>query len=109
MSTTNDFPIVLVKNLPYDVSTKSLYELAGKFGNIHQLRIPVDEQNKGTCFIVYNNLSNAIKASKSLNGINFQGRYLVSMHYSVDKSKLSEEDFKYRKEQLEKLKLEHSI
>ena len=55
MSTTNDFPIVLVKNLPYDVSTKSLYELAGKFGNIHQLRIPVDVQNKGTCFIVYNN------------------------------------------------------
>lgn len=109
MSTSNDFPIVLVKNLPYDVSTKSLYELAGNFGNIHQIRIPTEEQTKGTCFIVYNNLSSAIKASKGLNGVNFQGRYLVSSLFAVEKAKSSEEDLKFRKEQLEQLKIKHSI
>lgn len=109
MSTTNDFPIVLVKNLPYTVSTEALYELFGNFGNIHQIRIPDNEQNKGTCFVIYNNLANANTASKSLNGINFQGRYLVSLLYSVDKSKLSKEDIIYRKEQLENLKIKYSI
>ncbi|CAI5758430.1 unnamed protein product [Candida verbasci] len=90
------FPIVQVKNLPFNSSSKSLYEFFGKFGNINQIRI-----NEGSCFIIYTNFINAEKAAKVLNGVNFNGRYLITSLYQVDKSKL--DDMKLRKEQLESL------
>lgn len=105
----SEFPIVIVKNLPYSSSTSSLYELFGNYGNIYQVRIANENGQPGTCFIIYNNIESAVKASKGLNGVNFQGRYLVAHLYQVDKSKLSKEDFILRKEQLENLKKHYGI
>lgn len=106
-----DFPIVLIKNLPFNISASSLYELLGKYGNIHQLRVPDNSKDAqpGTCIVIYSNMDSAQKALKELNGINLHGRYIVANLYGVEKSKLTHEDFIYRKEELEKLKQQYGI
>jgi pre-mRNA branch site protein p14 len=105
-----DFPILLVKNLPYNPDISSLYSLFGKYGNINQVRIPESRSNNlGTGFIVYNNFQAAKKAANELNGVNFDGRYIVVSLYHVDKSKLVQEDLQARKLELENLKANHGI
>ncbi|EGW31249.1 uncharacterized protein SPAPADRAFT_56134 [Spathaspora passalidarum NRRL Y-27907] len=106
---SREFPIVLVKNLPYKVSTSSMYEFFGQFGNINQIRISNEESTQGSCFIIYSNLANAIRAANELNGVNFQGRYLVTSLYPVDKSLINKEEMILRKEQLSQLKQQYSI
>jgi pre-mRNA branch site protein p14 len=111
----SEFPIVLVKNLPYTASSEALYGLFGKYGPINQVRVPENSGtgptpgNLGTCFIIYNNVSSAKKAAAELNGVNFEGRYLVSTMYHVDRSKLQQEDLMMRKDQVEKLKRVYGV
>lgn len=102
-----EFPIVLVKNLPYNTSNSSLYEFFGKYGYINQIRI--NSSQPGTCFIIYHNIKNAQRAAQDLNGVNFNGRYLVISMYQVDKSKINEEEMALRQEQLNLLKQQYSI
>lgn len=83
-----DFPIVLVKNLPYEISSEELYELFGTFGNILEVRKGSKPETKGTAFIVYQNLQAAKLSIEKLNGYNFNNRYLVCLLYIVDRSKL---------------------
>lgn len=113
---SHEFPIVLVKNLPFNLQSDTLYQIFGKFGNIHQIRIPdISKSNenandvRGSCIIIYNNYEVAMRAAKELNGVNLQGRYIVASILGIDKSKLSTEDFINRKEELEKLKLQYDI
>lgn len=80
----SDYPIVLVKNIPYDASTSLLYDIFGKFGHIHQLRISDGLVPQGTCYVVYSNLNSAKRAARELNGVNFRSRYLVAHMYAVD-------------------------
>ncbi|CAK7891030.1 hypothetical protein CAAN1_01S03290 [[Candida] anglica] len=110
-SKPSEFPIVLVKNLPYNTSTDVLFNLFVKYGNIHQLRVPESKSDAppGTCIVVYSNISNALQACKRINGINFEGRYLVSSMYQVDPSKFIKEDFVSRVNDLKKLKSEYEI
>lgn len=102
-----DFPIVLLKNLPFNLSSSALYDIVGKYGNIVQVRVPDELEKKeeyyqpGTCLVVYMNLSSAVTAAKELNGVNVHGRYVVASLYGVDTSKLVEEDYVYRKERLQ--------
>lgn len=104
-----DLPIVFVKNLPFDSSTESLFELFSQHGEIYQIRIAKDKTTKGSCFVVYMNLKDALQASKLLNGINFNGRYIVASMYAFDKSKIRGEILELRKEQLELLKSQYQI
>lgn len=109
---SHDFPIVLVKNLPFNTSVPSLYDLLGRYGNIHQLRIPDEaspDKQPGNCIVIYHNFESALKALKELNGVNFHGRYIVAGLYGVDKSKLSHEDYIHRKEELSRLKEAYGI
>ncbi|CAH2354734.1 hypothetical protein CLIB1423_18S02498 [[Candida] railenensis] len=109
----SDFPIVLVKNLPYSTSSDSLFNLFSKYGNIHQIRVPDQSSSEpapaGSCFVIYRNIEAAHQASKRINGINFEGRYLVASIYNVDKAKLSHEDFITRRDELERLKEEYGL
>lgn len=108
----SEFPIVLVKNLPYSSSTDSLYELFARFGNVHQIRISdglSQDAPQGTCIVIFTNLASAQKAVQGANGINFQGRYLVVLMYGVDTSKLDRQQYALRADRLEKLKQEHGI
>ena len=108
MASSSDFPIVLVKNLPYDVSSNSLFDLLSSFGDIHQLRIPDSSQNKGSCFAIYYDMNEAMRAAKRLNGMNYQGRYLVSTIYSVDTSTLGD-NLSTRWSRLQEVKEKYSI
>ncbi|KAG7666206.1 uncharacterized protein J8A68_000251 [[Candida] subhashii] len=109
--------IFSVRNLPYNTSTESLYEFFGKYGNINQIRIPDPRANssssssaqQGTCFIIYNNTTNAIRAAHDLNGVNFNGRYLVTSLYHVDRSKIANEELTLRQEHLNELKKMYEI
>jgi len=111
----SEFPIVLVKNLPYNATSEALYGLFGKYGPINQLRVPENSGNEaspvnlGSCFIIYNNVSSAKKAAAELNGVNFDGRYLVSTMYHVDRSRLEQEDMVMRREHVEKLKQAYGV
>lgn len=96
----SEYPIVLVKNIPYNASTSLLYDVFGKFGPIHQLRISDGLVPKGTCYVVYATLDAARQAAKELNGVNFHSRYLVAHLYTVDAEILRGELLKL-KEQLE--------
>ncbi|ODV93431.1 hypothetical protein PACTADRAFT_52020 [Pachysolen tannophilus NRRL Y-2460] len=106
---SGEFPIILVKNLPYDITSEELYELFGKFGNILQIRKGNQPDTRGSCFITYQNLKSARLANEKLSGYNFGGRYLVVLMYNVDKSKLRDESFTSRKQELENLKKIHGI
>lgn len=79
-----EYPIVLVKNIPFNASTNLLYDLFGKFGTIHQLRISDGLVPKGTCYVIYSSLDSAKQAAKELNGVNFHSRYLVAHMFAVD-------------------------
>lgn len=84
----SQFPIVVVKNLPYDASTALLYDLFSNFGRIHQLRISDGSVPQGTCYVVFNVLDDAVKAARELNGVNFKSRYLVAHMLPVSDEQL---------------------
>lgn len=107
---SRDFPIVQVKNLPYSTSTAALYDLFGRYGSINQIRVPkTTGENAGTAIVIYNNMINAERALKELSGVNYNGRYLVSSLFVVDKSKFIAEDYIHRAENLEKIKKEYGV
>lgn len=112
MARPTDYPIVWGKNLPYRTSVESLYELFGQFGNINQIRIPEKGSSRdilGTCLVVYNNLDHARAAAAGLNGVNYEGRYLVTSLYNVDPTLLEQETFEARTSALHDLKANHGI
>ncbi|ODV63223.1 uncharacterized protein ASCRUDRAFT_73128 [Ascoidea rubescens DSM 1968] len=82
-----EFPIVLVKNLPYEVITQELYDLFNKFGRIVELRKEMKNHLKGDCFVIYSDLKSAKSCAENLNGVNFQSRYLVALLYPIDNHK----------------------
>lgn len=85
----SEFPIVHVKNLPYDASTQLIHELFSKFGHIHQIRISDGSAPAGTCFVIFSDMSSAAKAAKEVNGVNFRSRYLITHLHLVDKAKVA--------------------
>lgn len=91
MARLPEFPIVWARNLPYRASVDSLYELFGSYGAIHQIRMPTQAREiLGTCMVIYSSLENAKTAARELNGVNFEGRYLVTSIFQVNPSTLAE-------------------
>lgn len=84
------FPILQVKNLPYNVKPEDLYELFGQFGNIHQIRLGTDAETRGQAFIIYKNYRNCQLAAEKLRGFNFNGRYLVVSVYTISQERVKE-------------------
>lgn len=72
------YPIVVVKNLPYNASAALLYELFSVYGHVHQVRVLDGLAPQGTCYVVYSEQASASKAARELNGVNFQSRYLIA-------------------------------
>lgn len=109
-----EYPIVWCRNLPYRTSVDALYKLFGQHGNIYQIRVPAKNQSLsrdilGTCMVVYNNLDHARHAAKELNGVNYEGRYLVTSLFQVDSSALADVSLEARTRDLESAKALHGI
>lgn len=78
-----EFPIILLKNLPFEITGDDIHKLCSKYGEILQIRRGTQPHLKGNCFVIFHEVSSAKKAAELLNGINFRGRYIVSLMYSV--------------------------
>lgn len=106
---TNHFGSALfIKNLSYNVTPDELFDLFGKFGAIRQIRQGINNNTKGTAFVVYEDVMEAKQACDKLNGFNFQNRYLVVLYHQIEKVK-KPEDLAERQANLERVKKEHGI
>lgn len=92
----------------YNVTPDELFDLFGKFGAIRQIRQGINNNTKGTAFVVYEDVMEAKQACDKLNGFNFQNRYLVVLYHQIEKVKKPEE-LAERQANLERVKKEHGI
>ncbi len=74
--------ILYVRNLPFKITNKELYDIFGKYGNIRQIRIGNTKDTKGTAYVVYDQLADAKNACENLSGFSVSGRYLVFCIFS---------------------------
>ena len=79
--------ILFVRNLPFKITAKDLYDIFGKYGTIRQLRRGNTIETRGTAFVVYEDIFDAKSAVDSLNGFHVAGRYLVVLYYQPVKNK----------------------
>ena len=77
--------ILYVKNLPYKMKDEELYDLFGRYGAIRQLRKGVNQETRGTAFVIYEDIYEAKAALEALSGFNVKGRYLVVLYHQKDK------------------------
>lgn len=95
--------ILFVKNLPFKITGEELYDLFGKYGAIRQVRLGTSNENKGTAFVVYEDIFDAKKALDHLSGFNVGNRYIVVLYYN--KGKMEEKrSVQQRKAEVAKLK-----
>lgn len=78
---------VYVKNLPYKITSEELYDIFGKFGPVRQIRRGIRNENKGTAFVVYEDIFDAKAAVERLSSVNVGGRYLICLYYHPNKNK----------------------
>jgi pre-mRNA branch site protein p14 len=73
--------ILFVRNLPYETTSEEMYELFGKYGGIRQIRKGDAQQTRGTAFVVFDDIQDAVMARSKLSGFNVGGRYLIVLFY----------------------------
>lgn len=78
--------IVYVRNLPFKISPKDLYEIFGRYGSIRQIRKGVSNETKGTAFVVFEDIFDAKEAVSKLNGFQVSGRYLILQYFQPQKA-----------------------
>ncbi|KAJ2304239.1 hypothetical protein H4S01_000394 [Coemansia sp. RSA 2610] len=76
--------ILLVKNLPFKITSEEMFSLFGKYGAIRQIRIGNAQKTRGTAFVVYEDIYDAKEACEHLQGFNVSGRYLVLLYYQTN-------------------------
>ncbi|KAJ2559140.1 Splicing factor 3B subunit 6 [Coemansia sp. RSA 1933] len=76
--------ILLVKNLPFKITSEEMYDLFGKYGAIRQIRLGNEQKTRGTAFVVYEDIYDAKEACNHLQGFNVIGRYLVVLYFQVN-------------------------
>mmetsp|Transcript_15647 Transcript_15647/g.26902 ORF Transcript_15647/g.26902 Transcript_15647/m.26902 type:complete len:118 (-) Transcript_15647:31-384(-) len=77
--------ILLVKNLPFNITSEEMYDLFGKYGAIRQIRVGNASDTKGTAFVVYEDIFDAKQACSHLSGFNVKGRYIIVLYYQQDR------------------------
>ena len=83
---------IYVRNLPHKITPEELYDIFGRFGAVRQIRRGVANKNKGTAFVVYEDLIDAKRAVEKLKGINVLGKYLVCLYFNPKKEKNKEKE-----------------
>ena len=81
---------IYVRNLPHKITPEELYDIFGRFGIVRQIRRGISNKNKGTAFVVYEDLIDAKKAVEKLKGINVLGKYLICLYFNPKKEKQKE-------------------
>ncbi|KAJ2518262.1 Splicing factor 3B subunit 6 [Coemansia sp. RSA 1939] len=98
--------ILLIKNLPFKITSEEMYDLFGKYGAIRQIRMGNIPKTKGTAFVVYEDINDAKEACDHLQGFNVMGRYLVVLYFQTShRSKRS--DLSKEEERVENLRKQY--
>ena len=84
---------IYVRNLPHKITPEELYDIFGRFGVVRQIRRGVLNKNKGTAFVVYEDLLDAKRAVEKLKGINVLGKYLICLYFNPKKEKKKETEY----------------
>ncbi|KAJ2819978.1 Splicing factor 3B subunit 6 [Coemansia sp. 'formosensis'] len=95
--------ILLVKNLPFKITSEEMYDLFGKYGGIRQIRIGNEQKTRGTAFVVYEDIYDAKEACDHLQGFNVMGRYLVVLYFQPN-YKSKKPDLPKEEERVEQLR-----
>ena len=74
-----------MRNLPFNIKSKELYDLFGKYGSIRQIRKGNTVKTRGSGFVIYNDIYDAKNALEKLNGFRIKGRFLVCLYYQKEK------------------------
>ncbi|GLD92210.1 hypothetical protein PINS_up000743 [Pythium insidiosum] len=77
--------VLYVRNLPFKISSEEMYDIFGKYGAIRQIRLGVNNDTRGTAFVVYEDIYDAKNAVDHLSGFNVCGRYLIVLYYQPNK------------------------
>lgn len=78
--------IVYVRNLPFKISPKDLYDIFGKYGTIRQIRKGINNETRGSAFVIYDDVFDAKEAVTKLNGFQVSGRYLILQYFQPQKA-----------------------
>lgn len=100
--------VVYVRNLPFKITSEEMYDIFGKYGAIRQIRMGVNNNTRGTAFVVYEDIYDAKNAVDHLSGFNVCGRYLVVLYYQLDKMQ-KKMDLQAKREELQKLKKTYGV
>ncbi|GAA48607.1 Splicing factor 3B subunit 6 [Clonorchis sinensis] len=100
--------VLLVKNLPYNISAEEMYDIFGKYGAIRQIRIGNTPETKGTGLVIYEDIFDAKNACDHLSGFNVCNRYLVVLYYQRHKQ-FKKTDVDKKKEELDRLKAKYGL
>mmetsp|Transcript_8935 Transcript_8935/g.13263 ORF Transcript_8935/g.13263 Transcript_8935/m.13263 type:complete len:100 (+) Transcript_8935:329-628(+) len=80
-----------------------MYDIFGKYGAVHQIRLGDKKDTRGTAFVVYEDIYDAKAAVDHLSGFNVCGRYLVVLYYQPEKIK-RKADTEQKKREIEELR-----
>ncbi len=83
---------IYVRNLPHKITPEELYDIFGRFGAVRQIRRGISNKNRGTAFVVYEDLIDAKRAVEKLKGINVLGKYLICLYFNPRKEKKKEKE-----------------
>ncbi|EEY56776.1 pre-mRNA branch site protein p14, putative [Phytophthora infestans T30-4] len=103
--------VLYVRNLPFKISSEELYDIFGKYGAIRQIRLGVNNDTRGTAFVVYEDIYDAKNAVDHLSGFNVCGRYLIVLYYQANKmqQRKGAVDINKQKKELQDLKDKYGV
>lgn len=106
--------ILYVRNLPFKVSSEEMYDIFGKYGAIRQIRLGVNNDTRGTAFVVYEDIYDAKNAVDHLSGFNVGGRYLIVLYYQANRMQGRKPggaapDFEKQKKEIQDLKQQYGV
>ena len=74
-----------MRNLPFKITAEELYEIFGRYGALRQVRVGTEKDNRGTAFVVYEDIFDAKTACEHLSGFNVGTRYLTVLYFQASK------------------------
>lgn len=102
--------VLYVRNLPFKISSEEMYDIFGKYGAIRQIRLGVNNDTRGTAFVVYEDIYDAKNAVDHLSGFNVCGRYLIVLYYQANRMQTKKgQDIDKQKQELADLKEKYGV
>ncbi|KAL1533049.1 splicing factor 3B subunit 6-like protein [Salvia divinorum] len=72
--------VLYIRNLPFNIMSKEMYDILGKYAAIRKICIGTKEDTRGTAFLVYVDIYDAKTAIDHLFGFNVANRYLIEKY-----------------------------